>query len=186
MTYPTIIIASITGVGGFAVLSPGGTSGPTSASTQFTIVLVQYVFASLNVLSGMLTSISKFSNNAQRSEEHSVMAVRFGEYYRNIDMELSLARKDRVPVLEFVKKCRDEYDKLLKESPDIPQESILAYNKEFPNAINKPDVCNGLSSISHLPGDNETPTLKSEHSLHRSPFSQNSLGKSFDRMRSQL
>ena len=62
-------------------------------------------------------------------------------------MELSLDENDRTGVVEFVKKCREEYDRLLDEAPDIPAISIAAFNLEFPDRDNKPDVCNGLSII---------------------------------------
>jgi hypothetical protein len=62
-------------------------------------------------------------------------------------MELSLDENDRTCVVEFVKKCREEYDRLLDEAPDIPSISIQAFNLEFPDKVNKPDVCNGLSII---------------------------------------
>jgi len=62
-------------------------------------------------------------------------------------MELSLDVKDRTCVVDFVKKCREEYDRLLDDAPDIPAISIEAFNIEFPDRQNKPDVCNGLSII---------------------------------------
>lgn len=141
LTYPTIIMSSITGVGGFAVLSPDGAS----EQQKFLILMTQYFFATLNIISGILTSIAKFSQSQSLSEAHSLMSIQYAKYYRGIDMELSLQRKDRVPVLEFVNKCREEYDRLLSEAPDIPEESIKQFNMTFPDRVNKPDVCNGLS-----------------------------------------
>lgn len=141
LTYPTIIMSSITGVGGFAVLSPDNAT----PNQRLVITAVQYLFATLNILSGILTSIAKFSQSQQLSEAHSLMSIQYAKYYRSIDMELSLQKKDRLPVIEFVKKCKDEYDRMLSEAPDIPSESIDAFNAAFPNKTNKPDVCNGLN-----------------------------------------
>jgi hypothetical protein len=62
-------------------------------------------------------------------------------------MELSLDTKHRVRVVEFVMKCREDYDRLLDDSPDIPAETIQAFLKQFPDKENKPDVCNGLSVL---------------------------------------
>lgn len=75
-------------------------------------------------------------------------------------MELSLEAKDRSPALEFVTKCRMEYDRLLSESPDVPASSISAFNKQFPDREDKPDVCNGLSIIC------EEQSSSSPHLLH--------------------
>jgi hypothetical protein len=146
LSYPSIVIASITGVGGFAVLNPSG-SEDLEPSTRTKIMIVQYFFAFLNVIGGILTSISKFSQSSSLSEHHSVMCIQYSKFYRNIDMELSLDARDRSCVMEFVKKCREEYDRLLDEAPDIPAISIAAFNLEFPDRENKPDVCNGLSII---------------------------------------
>ena len=146
LSYPSIIIASITGVGGFAVLNPSGNDN-VSSETRSKIMIVQYFFAFLNVLGGILTSIGKFSQSLSLSEAHSAMRVQYSKYYRNIDMELSLDENDRTGVVEFVKKSREEYDRLLDEAPDIPAISIAAFNLEFPDKVNKPDVCNGLSII---------------------------------------
>jgi hypothetical protein len=153
LTLPTIVISSITGVGGFAVLSPD-----TSGQKSTIIGLIQYFFATLNIFSGILTSMAKFSQSQKLSEAHSLMCIQYAKYYRSIDLEMSLEREDRIQVLDFINKCKDEYDRLLSESPDIPSDSIEAFNKQFPHKENKPDVCNGLNIIS-------SPPLNSQSSL---------------------
>lgn len=148
LSYPTIIMSSITGVGGFAVLNPSSTASDTTKSR---ILFIQYFFAFMNVTSGIINSISKFNNCGKLMEAHSLMCVQYSKFYRNIDMELSIESRDRSPALEFVTKCRMEYDRLLSESPDIPSTSINAFNKQFPCREEKPDVCNGLSIICEEP-----------------------------------
>ncbi len=142
LSYPSIVIASLTGIGGVAVLNPHA-----DAKTNMKIVFTQYAFAFLNVIGGILTSVSKFSKSLQFSEAHSAMCIQYSKFYRNIDMELSLDRVHRADVIEFVNKARLEYDRLLDEAPDISTVSIRAFNHEFPGRENKPDVCNGLSII---------------------------------------
>ena len=146
LSYPSIVIASITGVGGFAVLNPSGNES-ISSETRAKIMIVQYMFAFLNVLGGILTSIGKFSQSLSLSELHSSMCVQYSKYYRNIDMELSLDVKHRDDVVDFIMKSREDYDKLLDDSPDIPAISIQAFLVQFPDKENKPDVCNGLSIV---------------------------------------
>ena len=145
LSYPCIIISSITGVGGFAVLSPNDQTMSDSKKQQ--IIAVQYFFAFLNVLAGILTSVSKFNNSTKMMETHSAMCVQWSKFYRNIEMELSLETEHRGEVNEFVTKCRQEYDRLLDDSPDIPSNSIDAFNMTFPDKENKPDVFNGLNVI---------------------------------------
>ena len=146
LSYTSIVIASITGVGRFAVLNPSG-NDDVSTDTKNRIMIVQYFFAFLNVLGGILTSIGKFSQSANLAEAHSAMCVQYSKFYRNIDMALSLDVLHREDVLEFVQKARQEYDRLLDDAPDIPAISIQAFNMEFPDKENKPDVCNGVSII---------------------------------------
>lgn len=157
LSYPTIIMSSITGVGGFAVLNPSSTA---DSAMKTRILLIQYFFAFMNVASGIINSVSKFNNCGKLMETHSLMCVQYSKFYRNIDMELSMEPKDRSPALEFVTKCRMEYDRLLSESPDIPASSITSFNKQFPDREEKPDVCNGLSIIC------EEPPSPSPHILH--------------------
>ena len=123
LAYPSIVIASITGVGGFAVLNPSGNDG-VSSETKTRIIIVQYFFAFLNVIAGILSSISKFSQSLPLSESHSAMCVSWSKFYRSIDMELSLDIKHRSDVVEFIMKSREEYDKLLDDAPDIPAISL--------------------------------------------------------------
>ena len=148
LSYPSIIIASITGVGGFAVLNPSGNEN-VSQDTKNNIMIIQYFFAFLNVLGGILTSISKFSQSLSLSEAHSAQCIQWSKLYRSIDMELSLDVKHRDNVVEFIMKCREDYDKLLDDSPDIPAITIQAFLVQFPDKENKPDVCNGLSILVH-------------------------------------
>ena len=100
LTLPSIIISSITGVGGFAVLSPD----EPKADKMLMILLLQYFFATLNIISGILTSVAKFSQSQKLSESHSLMCIQYAKFYRSIDLELSLDREDRAPVLDFVNK----------------------------------------------------------------------------------
>ena len=147
LSYPSIIIASLTGVGGFAVLSPTSGGSDMSSGARMNVTIIQYIFAFLNVVGGILTSISKFSQCQSLSESHSLMCIQYSKFYRNIDMELSLETQYRVDVVDFVSKAREEFDRLLDDAPDIPAISIHAFNDEFPNKDHKPDVCNGLSII---------------------------------------
>lgn len=148
LSYPSIIISSITGVGGFAVLSPD-TDSMSDVQRQ-KIIIFQYFFAFLNVIAGILTSITKFNNGSRMTEVHSVMCVQYSKLYRSIDMELSLDVKHREDVLEFVNRIRLEYDRLLDEAPDIPSNTIYEFNQTFPDKKNKPDVCNGLSILADI------------------------------------
>jgi len=152
MSYPSIIIASITGVGGFAVINPTSTEEVPEHARFF-----QVVFATLNVLGGVLNSIGKFSQSASLAEKHSEMSTAWSKLYRAIDMELSLDPKHREKdnITDLVRQFRQEYDRLLEEAPDIPSCSIIAYQKKFKDDERaKPDVVNGLSPVIRVKSEN--------------------------------
>ena len=152
MSYPSIIIASITGVGGFAVINPTSTDELPEHARFF-----QVVFATLNVLGGILNSIGKFSQSASLAEKHSEMSTAWSKLYRAIDMELSLDPKHREKdnITDLVRQFRQEYDRLLEEAPDIPSCSIIAYQKKFKDDERaKPDVVNGLSPVIRVKSEN--------------------------------
>lgn len=149
LAYPCIVISSITGVGGFAVLNPSDDN--ISSDMKRNIIILQYTFSFLNVVAGILTSVSKFSNSSSMMEAHSSMCIQYSKFYRNIDMELSLDKEHRtMNAIDFVNKQRQEYDRLLDEAPDIPHKTIHEFNKTFPDKENKPDVCNGLNVIDEI------------------------------------
>jgi hypothetical protein len=149
LSYPSIIIASVTGVGGFATVAPTQ-SETTTQGNRTKLMYIQYFFAFLNVLGGVLTSIAKFNQSHELMSKHSHMCNAYSKFYRSIDMQLSLENRYREPVLDYVQKMRTEFDRLLDDSPDIPRQSIVAFREAFPEKkTNIPDVCNGLSIMQY-------------------------------------
>lgn len=145
LSYPSIVIASVTGVGGFAFMNPTG-DGELPENVRW----FQIAFATLNVLGGILTSVNKFSQSASLVEKHSTASIAYSKLYRAIDMELTLEPEHRVQksIAELVRKFREEYDRLMDESPDLPCHSIVAFQKKFArDSRAKPEVTNGLSPV---------------------------------------
>jgi len=171
LSYPAIVISSITGVGGFAVLGPtdGSESDP---STRRMVVILQYVFAFLNVIGGILNSLAKFSQSNYLAEQHLLFANNYSKFYRAIDMELSIERVHRPPMLEYVNRMRDAYDKLLDDAPPVPGISIAAFNERFKDDkdITRPDICNGLSILTDDVRDRDTTRRNKGWSVLRKMF----------------
>lgn len=177
LTYPTIILSSLTGVGGFAVLNPDSGNG---TQTSPHILYIQYLFAFLNVITGILNAITKFNNSLHNSEVHSNMCLQYSKFYRNIDMELSLEEEHRYDATKFVKKCREEFDRLMTESPDIPSQSVAEFNIAFPNRENPPDVCNGLNMMTESNFENKNISLwkKAYNRINKTTSSQSNSSQS--------
>ena len=146
LSYPSIIIASFTGVGGFAFMNPTGDGTDVPVNVRW----FQLVFATLNVIGGILTSVNKFSQSASLVEKHSIASIAYSKLYRAIDMELTLdpEHRQQKSIAELVRSFREHYDRLLDESPDLPCKSIIAYQRKFDgDGRAKPEVTNGLSPV---------------------------------------
>jgi hypothetical protein len=63
-----------------------------------------------------------------------------------IAVELAMKPDDRMDSLDFLKICRSDLDRLIEQSPPIPQESITLFESEFGSIkdLKKPDICGAL------------------------------------------
>lgn len=136
-TYPAIFLSTLSGGIGFSI------AGNANCSSFFTRNMT-IVIGGLNVLSAFLSSMHKFVRTTEKSEIHSHLNKQFSSFSRKIVLELSLKPEDRRDCLEFCKFCRDEYDRLITETPIIPSSIVDNFKKEFATCSNKPEIANGL------------------------------------------
>ena len=68
--------------------------------------------------------------------------MQYAMLYRLLETEINLTDEHRRN--DLVSTVRQEMDRLLAQSPSIPQKIVKEYNETFPGMVNKPDVCNGL------------------------------------------
>ena len=63
-----------------------------------------------------------------------------------IAIELALSPLDRMDSLDFLKICRADLDRLIEQSPPIPQDAINLFDAKFGsiNDLKKPDICGSL------------------------------------------
>jgi len=110
-----------------------------------------YIIGAVNVIIGLINSFQRFGKAAEKTELHASAAMQYAMLYRLLETEISLTedhqRNDLIPTV------RQEMDRLLAQSPGVPQKIVDHFNKEFPDSIHKPDVCNGLGGehTSHSP-----------------------------------
>ena len=140
ITIPVIILSTLTGAANFAV----GSFIPPDNNT-----LQGYVSASLGGLSifaGILTTLGNFFQYAQKSESNRVASIAWGKFQRLVQVELAINPLDRIEAMDFLKICRQDLDRLIEQSPQIPDDIISAFEKEFkglPN-LKRPDICHGI------------------------------------------
>lgn len=134
--YPSIVLSTVSSGIGFSMYG--------SVNFQSTSKYMVVVIGCMNLMSALLASLQKFARSTEKAELHSHMHKLFSSYCRKIVMELALQPCDRKECVEFCKTCRDEYDKLVTDSPEIPNEIIADFKNIFKTAKHVPEIANGL------------------------------------------
>jgi hypothetical protein len=119
---PVIILSTITGTANFAQKS-------FPASTQDYVPLF---IGFLNLTAGLITTIAQFLRVSELLEGHRSASLAYSKFSRNIAIELSLPVKQRTAHgTAFIKNCRTEMDRLIEQSPNIPQNILEQFGKKF-------------------------------------------------------
>lgn len=140
--YSSIVLSTLAGAGGFSTAGSIDSQTTVMGKVQF---YMGYVIGATNVIIGLINSFQRFGKAAEKTELHASAAMQYAMLYRLIETEMNLSEHHQRD--ELVITVRQEMDRLLSQSPSIPQKIVDQYNKTFPDAINKPDVCNGLGGI---------------------------------------
>lgn len=143
-TIPVIILSTITGTANFAQERFG---------EEYKDMAVMIVGA-LNLFAGILTTIKQFLNISELNEAHRVSSISWDKFYRNIKVELTKHPTQRFPVGQMLKIQKEEFDRLMEISPQIPSSISKKFKSTFNSEpefddIHKPDICGTL-----IPTDN--------------------------------
>ena len=144
ITIPVIILSTLTGTANFALdgfISPDDQDAKKYASAGI---------GAVSIFAGILTTLGNFLRFAQGSESHRVAGIAWGKFQRQIAVELAIAPKDRIDCMDFLKICRAELDRLIEQSPPVPDDVIKAFKDEFEDkpTIKKPEICDGMEHTS--------------------------------------
>lgn len=135
LAIPAIILSTITGV---------GTVGFGSVKD------VSYIMGGLSIIVSVLATLNSFFSFAKRGEGHRITSVSYSKLYLQISIELSLPRKKRMNVKDFIKTVSEQIQRLNEIQPQIPDAVIREYNRKFhdePTSICRPEITNGLVDI---------------------------------------
>lgn len=140
-TIPVIVISTVTGTANFAQERV-----PISYQTYFVMLV-----GALNILAGIITTIQQFLKITQLNEAHRVATIAWDKFYRNIKIELAKHPDERINVVHMLKMSKEEFDRLIETSPNIPQNIIQNFKVIFENTpsfkeIKKPEICDELVS----------------------------------------
>lgn len=144
---PVIIISTITGTANFAQ----GTFPPAWQS------YVPLGIGTLNLAAGLITTIAQFLRVSELLEGHRAASISYSKFSRDISVELSLPVKERQGNgRDFVIKCRNELDRLIEQSPNIPQKIVGNFSKRFlKSAFVKPDILDIRAVEIYVPNEVE-------------------------------
>jgi hypothetical protein len=140
-TIPVIVISTLTGTANFAQERV-----PIDYQSFFVMIV-----GGFNILAGIITTIQQFLKITQLSESHRVSSIAWDKFYRNIKIEVAKHPTERMDVKQMIKLSKEEFDRLMETSPNIPEKIINQFklnffNREEFNKIVKPEVCDILIS----------------------------------------
>ena len=140
ITIPVIILSTLTGTANFALDSFIERDNYAAKS------YAQATIGGISIFAGILTTLGNFLRFAQGSEAHRVSSVAWGKFQRQITVEISIHPNDRMDCMDFLHICRQDLDRLIEQSPPIPDDVIEMFEKEFKDVenLNRPDICHGL------------------------------------------
>ena len=140
-TIPVIVISTLTGTANFAQERV-----PIAYQSYFVMLV-----GAFNILAGIITTIQQFLKITQLNEAHRVSSIAWDKFYRNIKIELAKHPSERMQVLQLLKICKEEFDRLMETSPVIPDKIIADFKESFEEtevykSISKPEICDVLIS----------------------------------------
>ena len=134
MMIPVIILSTLTGTANF-----GMDSFFTDPATKKIAVLG---VGGVSIVTGIISTLANFLRYAQGSEAHSGAAISWAKFSRLISIELALHPNERMEAFAFLKMFRIELDRLIEQSPPIPEETVRKFKIEFRTFtdIKRPDI----------------------------------------------
>ena len=150
MTIPVIILSTLTGSANIG-LDTFFSEGEQAAKRYATIGI-----GAISLFAGMLTTLGNFFRFAQLSEAHRVASISWGKFQRLIAVELAIHPNERMDCMDFLKICRAELDRMIEQSPQIPDSILKQFEARFGTIkdIKKPDICNHIEHT-HVFSDTE-------------------------------
>ncbi len=120
-TIPVIIMSTLTGTANFAQ-----DRIPPEYLNMATMVI-----GGVNLIAGVITTISQFLKINEMNESHRVSAMSWGKFQRNLQVELSKPPLERTHALHLIKVAKEEYDRLIETSNVIPKHIVLRFKEKF-------------------------------------------------------
>jgi hypothetical protein len=107
------------------------------------------IVGAFNIAAGIITTIQQFLKITQLNEAHRVSSIAWDKFYRNIKIELAKHPSERIDVKQMIKMSKEEFDRLMETSPNVPEKIINQFKQNFKSSdifdkIVKPEICDIL------------------------------------------
>lgn len=123
---PVIILSTITGTANFAQ-----NSFPDNMKTWIPLIIGFF-----NLTAGLITTVAQFLKVAELMEGHRAASIAYSKLSRNIAIELSLPANERSTIgIDYIKKCRLDFDRLIEQTPIIPSNILSHFQKNMTEII---------------------------------------------------
>lgn len=143
-TIPVIIMSTLTGTANFAQERI-----PIDYQPLYSVIV-----GSINIFAGIITTIQQFLKVTELNEAHRVSTISWDKFYRNIKLEMSKSRLERIPPFQFLKLSKEEFDRLMETSPAIDKSIIERFKKKFSQEkyknLYKPEICDNLETTKNI------------------------------------
>ena len=132
---PVIILSGVTAGANFAL---GSIFEPTDVENK---KWAQLGLGGASLVTGIIQTLMNFYGYAKNSEAHRVAAISWGKFNRLLCIEMSLHPDERMDAFNFLKLFRVELDRLIEQSPTIPDQVITDFKSLFKHTeIVKPEI----------------------------------------------
>ena len=133
--YPIIILSGLTASANFALNSIVGDDKEMQKWAQIGL-------GGASLITGILQTFMNKLGYAKNTEGHRVAGISWGKFNRQLCIEMNLHPDERMDSNNFLKMFRIELDRLIEQSPSIPESVVLKFNEIFKNTsdVIKPEI----------------------------------------------
>ena len=117
---PIIILSTISGTANYGI-----------ASIFPDLPLGNIIIGTFGLIVAIISFINNFFRHAELSESHRVSNLLWNKFHRNLSMELSLRRNERKDIGDYLLFCQTDMDRLIEQSPLIPEVILNDFKKRF-------------------------------------------------------
>lgn len=139
-TIPVIVLSTLTGTANFALERV-----PLEYRSECSIII-----GSVNILAGIITTVSQFFKINELSEAHTMSSVSWDKFHRSIRIELIKSPEERIDVTYFMKTCRDEFDRLMETCPPIDKDILNQFKTQLTTGDDKHEISRKLKNFNKL------------------------------------